>query len=174
MVRKGSKIDTTDLQNDPVVMFQHRFYIPLMLTFCFVLPTVIPRLLWGEHLFVAYCAAVLRYMIVLHATWLVNSAAHCWGYKPYDVNIAPVQNTIVSVLAVGEGFHNYHHVFPQDYSCSEWRYSFNLTTFFIDCMAKVGMAYDRKSISEEAVRRRMKRTGPGSEGRIQELYEKDY
>ena len=38
-------------------------------------------------------------------------------------------------LSAGEGFHNYHHTFPHDYSASEWRWSLNLTTFFIDIMA---------------------------------------
>ena len=55
--------------------------------------------------------------------------------KPYDATIGPVENMSVSVLALGEGFHNYHHTFPHDYSASEWRWSLNLTTLFIDAMA---------------------------------------
>ena len=39
---KGSKIDLSDLHNDPVVMFQHRHYLPLALTLCIVIPTLIP------------------------------------------------------------------------------------------------------------------------------------
>ena len=39
---KGSKIDLSDLRNDPVVMFQHRHYLPLAMTLCIVLPTLIP------------------------------------------------------------------------------------------------------------------------------------
>ena len=54
-------------------------------------------------------------MLVLHATWLVNSAAHMFGMKPYDTGIGPVENRAVSLLALGEGFHNYHHTFPFDY-----------------------------------------------------------
>lgn len=41
---------------------------------------------------------------------LVNSAAHMWGYKPYDRRINPVENVAVAVVAMGEGWHNYHHV----------------------------------------------------------------
>ena len=39
-----------------------------------------------------------------------------FGMKPYDATIGPVENMSVSVLALGEGFHNYHHTFPQDKS----------------------------------------------------------
>ena len=34
----------------------------------------------------------LRYVAVLHFTWLVNSAAHMFGMKPYDENIGPAEN----------------------------------------------------------------------------------
>jgi len=40
---------------------------------------------------------------------------------------------------VGEGWHNYHHVFPWDYKAAELgNYSVNLTTGFIDLFAKIG------------------------------------
>ena len=39
---KGSKIDLSDLRSDPVVMFQHRHYLPLAVTICIVVPTLIP------------------------------------------------------------------------------------------------------------------------------------
>lgn len=66
------------------------------------------------------------------------------------------------VCVPGEGFHNYHHSFPYDYSTSEYRWHINLTTFFIDCMAALGLAYDRKKVSKEAILARAKRTGDGS------------
>ena len=62
----------------------------------------------------------------------------------------------------GEGFHNYHHAFPYDYSASEYRWYINFSTFFIDCMAALGLVYDRKKVSPAAVLARIKRTGDGS------------
>ena len=35
---------------------------------------------------------ISRYVAVLHFTWLVNSAAHMFGMKPYDKNIGPAEN----------------------------------------------------------------------------------
>lgn len=160
VIQKGGKIDLTDLEQDKLIMIQHRHYLTLTMVINLLIPTLVPWYLWAESMWVAYVCAVFRYVYTLHATWLVNSAAHLWGDRPYDVNINPSQNLVVSALALGEGFHNYHHVFPQDYSVSEWRYSLNFTTFFIDLMAWLGLAHDRKSISAQVVQNRIARTGP--------------
>lgn len=115
-------------------------------------------------------------------TWLVNSAAHIFGTKPYDRyyffkllsfyvktinthsrNIGPVENVIVSHLTCGEGFHNYHHVFPWDYKAAELgNYTFNFTLFIINCFAKIGWAYELKTVSEKLIRQRVQRTGDGN------------
>ena len=79
--------------------------------------------------------------------------------KPYDVKIGPVENMAVSVLAMGEGFHNYHHTFPYDYSTSEWGMQLNLTTAFIDTMAALGLAYDLRRPSPRVLEARILRTG---------------
>lgn len=57
------------------------------------------------------------------------------------------------------GTHNYHHSFPQDYSTSELKYFYNITTSFIDLMAKIGQAYDLKKPTSDSILARRKRTG---------------
>ncbi|XP_025322683.1 stearoyl-CoA desaturase [Vulpes vulpes] len=160
---KGGLLDLSDLKAEKLVMFQRRYYKPGILLMCFILPTFVPWYFWGETFLHSVCVAtLLRYAIVLNATWLVNSAAHLYGYRPYDKNISPRENILVSLGAAGEGFHNYHHSFPYDYSASEYRWHINFTTFFIDCMAALGLAYDRKKVSKAAILARIKRTGDGS------------
>ncbi|XP_004616412.1 stearoyl-CoA desaturase [Sorex araneus] len=160
---KGALLDLSDLKAEKLVMFQRRYYKAGILLMCFILPTLVPWYFWEESFMNSlYVATLLRYAWVLNATWLVNSAAHLYGYRPYDKNINPRENILVSLGAVGEGFHNYHHTFPYDYSASEYRYHINLTTFFIDCMAAVGLAYDRKKVSPATILARIKRTGDGS------------
>lgn len=69
---------------------------------CFFVPMFVPWYLWGESLWVAYfIPALLRYTLVLNATWLVNSAAHMWGNRPYDKNINPRENKFVAFSAIG-------------------------------------------------------------------------
>lgn len=125
------------------------------------MPTIVPAYFWGESYTHAYfICAMLRYVFTLHMTWLVNSAAHFYGNRPYDERIRPVENVLVSIVAGGEGFHNYHHTFPQDYSTSEFgAFKFNFSKGLIDFFALFGQAYDRTKISPEVVEQRRKRTG---------------
>lgn len=62
----------------------------------------------------------------------------------------------------GEGFHNYHHTFPFDYSASEFGLNFNPTTWFIDIMCWLGLATDRKRATKPMIEARKARTGDGS------------
>ncbi|XP_014667777.1 PREDICTED: acyl-CoA desaturase-like [Priapulus caudatus] len=178
----------------------NRYYLPLMVLCCFVLPTAVPTL-WGESVWNAYIVCgLLRYGVTLNATWLVNSAAHMWGNKPYDkkisptesfmtvmlaagegfhnyhhtfphdyatsefgkMKISPTESFMTVMLAAGEGFHNYHHTFPHDYATSEFGKMFNVTTTFLDLMARLGLAYNLKTVPRELVQRRRDRTGDGT------------
>ncbi|XP_067938179.1 stearoyl-CoA desaturase 5-like [Watersipora subatra] len=159
VIRKGKQLDFSDLYGDPVLRFQCRVYIPMTILMIFVMPTVLPWLLWNESLWVAYFLAITRYILTLNATWLVNSAAHMWGMRPYDKHISPAENVLVTIGAIGEGFHNYHHTFPNDYATSEFGSRLNFTTIFINLMAKIGWAYDLKTMSKEVIEARKRRTG---------------
>ncbi|XP_071808950.1 acyl-CoA desaturase-like [Asterias amurensis] len=160
VIEKGSRIDLRDLLDDPVVKYQRKFYLPLILFFCFILPTAVPVICWGESIWNAfYVAGLLRYCFTLNCTWMVNSAAHMWGNKPYDRFINPSENIMVSAFAGGEGWHNYHHTFPWDYKTSEFGWKINLTTMFIDLMATLGQVTERKTVPEKTILARMQRTG---------------
>lgn len=161
---KGASIDMSDLEKDPIVMFQKKTYLVLVPLFCFILPAFMPVWLWAENPWTSwYVASVWRYMMSLHGTWLVNSAAHIYGNRPYDKHIGATDNLTVAIAAVGEGWHNYHHVFPWDYKAAELgNYRANLSTAFIDLAAKIGLAYDLKTVSVEMVKRRVERTGDGT------------
>lgn len=77
--------------------------------------------------------------------------------------IAPSENRFVSYVAMGEGWHNYHHVFPYDYKAAELgNYSLNYTTFLIDMFSKIGWAYDLKQPSKELIKAVIEKRGDGS------------
>ncbi|KAL0274799.1 UNVERIFIED_CONTAM: hypothetical protein PYX00_002838 [Menopon gallinae] len=160
---KGATVDMSDMTRDWVVMWQKRTYFFLMPFMCFIMPTIVPIFVWNEENWTAWYSTIFRYTLGLNFTWLVNSAAHIWGTKPYDKDISPMENKTVGVIALGEGWHNYHHVFPWDYKAAELgNYSVNLTTGFIDFFAKIGWAYNLRTVSYEAIRKRANRTGDGS------------
>ena len=80
------------------------YFWPLWITFSIILPVSIPMLFWHESLWISVLMAFwLRYVLTLHCTWFVNSAAHMFGEKPYNDKIAPVDNFHVSFVSYGEG-----------------------------------------------------------------------
>lgn len=73
----------SDLENDPLVMFQHKYYVPLALIFGWVLPMYTAYFM-GESFHVIWYGHIFRYLLGLHMVWCINSVAHFWGTKPYD------------------------------------------------------------------------------------------
>jgi len=51
----------------------------------------------------------IRMVLLWHATWLVNSAGHTWGYRNYETKDKSQNNAFVGIVAHGEGWHNNHH-----------------------------------------------------------------
>ncbi|XP_026742945.1 acyl-CoA Delta(11) desaturase-like [Trichoplusia ni] len=161
--KRGKLMDLSDIYSNPVLMFQHRHAKYFLPTMCFVIPTLIPMIFWGETFNNAWNITLTRYIFNAHVFFLVNSAAHIFGNKPYDKDILSGESNIVSLATFGEGFHNYHHVFPWDYRNAELGGTvLNYTKVFIDLAAAIGWAYDLKTVPKELVYKRALRSGDGS------------
>lgn len=76
--------------------------------------------------------------------------------------MSPTDNLLVTLIVIGEGYHNYHHVFPWDYRAGETTRWFNFTATLIELFAKIGWAYDLKTVSQSVIDRRADRTGDGN------------
>ncbi|XP_014211747.1 acyl-CoA Delta(11) desaturase-like [Copidosoma floridanum] len=153
VLKKGRQIDMTDILNDSVVQFGEKYFVLLKILLCFILPTIIPVFLWNENWYYALLSQLLmRYSYVLNATWCVNSVAHMLGCRPYNKMIAPTENMLISLATGGEGWHNYHHVFPWDYKAAELGHFTDLSTYFIHSFAKIGWAYDLKQTSPDLLK----------------------
>lgn len=147
VIEAGSKLNFDDLLNDPVVMFQKKYDPWFALFMCYFFPAIVAYCCWGENFWNAYwVAGAFRYICVLHGNWLVNSAAHFFGDRPYDAQSYPAENPLVSIFAMGEGWHNWHHKYPFDYAASEYGIDkqFNPTKLFIDINVYFGLAWDCK------------------------------
>ena len=51
----------------------------------------------------------VRTVFTYHATWLVNSASHTWGYRNFETKDDSRNNWWVALISWGEGWHNNHH-----------------------------------------------------------------
>lgn len=120
---KMALIERDDLDNDPVVRFQHKYFVPLALFFGLVFPTLVGTV-WGDPLGAFIYGGLVARILVWHCTFCVNSLAHWEGLQPYSDENTSKGNLLVAMLTCGEGNHNFHHAFPQDFragpSASNW------------------------------------------------------
>ena len=84
---------------------------------------------------------VVRTVYVWHITWLVNSAAHFWGYRNYKTHDVSRNNWVVAVLTNGEGWHNNHHASPRAAAHGHRWWEIDLTYWTIVALKWVGLAW---------------------------------
>jgi sn-1 stearoyl-lipid 9-desaturase len=86
----------------------------------------------------------LRTVVGLHATYLVNSAAHIWGSRRFLTSDQSRNSFWVAILSFGEGWHNNHHAFPQSARHGLAWYEFDLNWYGIRAMKGLGLVWDVK------------------------------
>lgn len=85
---------------------------------------------------------VVRTVYVWHITWLVNSAAHRWGYRNYPTNDQSRNNWFVALLTNGEGWHNNHHATPRACAQGHKWWEIDVTFSFVRLLELIGLAWD--------------------------------
>ncbi|WP_196137487.1 fatty acid desaturase [Aliikangiella sp. G2MR2-5] len=139
-----------DLQRDPVVMWQHRNYLLLVLLTNFGFPLLF-GLINGNVLGSIILVGFVRLVISHHVTFFINSLAHMWGSQPYNAENTAKDNPLVALLTYGEGYHNFHHAFQYDYRNAIKWWQFDPTKWFIRCLAFLGLAKNLKRIPEAKI-----------------------
>ncbi|KAH7916460.1 hypothetical protein BJ138DRAFT_1139789 [Hygrophoropsis aurantiaca] len=131
-------IDREDLENDPVVRYQHEFYVPLALFFGFIVPIALGYC-WGDPLGAFIWGGLVSRLTVWHCTFLVNSLAHWDGLQPYSDEDTSRGNLILALLTGGEGNHNFQHAFPHDYRSGPSPLDWDPSKWIIDGLYKIGL-----------------------------------
>jgi len=138
--------DISDLNRDPMILWQHKYYLPIAMTFGIILPVLLGSL-WGDMRGAFFYACAMRITFVHHATFFVNSLAHYLGDKTYSDLHTAFDSFITAVLTLGEGYHNYHHEFPSDYRNGIKFYHYDPTKWLISGLSYLGLTYNLKMIS---------------------------
>ena len=148
VIDAGKDIDLSDIINNPIIKLQYNLHPYWNIVWCFIIPSLYGKILLNNFIDSFLIFGILRWVFLLHSTWCINSIAHFFGNRPYK-KIPPSQSFICSLLTSGEGWHNFHHVYPYDYSASEHGFliEWNPTKLFIDFFYQIGQVTDRKKIS---------------------------
>ncbi|KAJ9063391.1 stearoyl-CoA 9-desaturase [Entomophthora muscae] len=150
---KLGRAEVDDLEADPIVIFQHNYYVPLALFTSFIFPTLVAGVLWGDWKGGYYYAGVVRLVLVHHATFCINSLAHWLGDASFDDKLSPRDYLLTALITMGEGYHNFHHEFPQDYRNAIKFYQYDPTKWFIYGCSLIGLTYELKVFPDNEVRK---------------------
>ena len=139
-----------DLQKDPVVMWQHNYYLPIVLVANFGITGLLG---WmnGDVISMILFAGVFRLFMVHHVTFFINSLAHFWGSQPYTDKNTARDNGILAFFTFGEGYHNYHHIFEYDYRNGIYWWQFDPTKWLIRGLSFVGLTTNLRRVPEERI-----------------------
>ena len=110
-------------------------------------------LVWG-----VFC----RLVFVLHATWMVNSASHIWGYRNYETTDDSRNNWLVAIVSYGEGWHNNHHAYPRMAKHGHRWWEIDMTWMAICTLRKLGLVWDVVDYKNAAEKREREKARQGS------------
>ncbi|MCP9471496.1 MAG: fatty acid desaturase [Nitrospira sp.] len=141
------------LRQDPIVMWQHRYYVPIVLS-GLALPFLAGFLYggWRGGLSCFMLAGIGRTFAVLNSTFCINSICHIWGRQPHSQTDSSRDSWLVSLLTFGEGYHNYHHTYPSDYRNGPRWYNFDPSKWLIATLAFLGLAWSLRTAGDPAAK----------------------
>ena len=139
-----------DLQQDKIVMWQHKYYLPIVLVSNFGICTLLGWLN-GNILGMILLAGVTRLVLVHHVTFFINSLAHIWGSRPFTDKNSARDNGILAFFTFGEGYHNFHHIFEYDYRNGVKWWQFDPTKWMIKGLSYVGLTNKLRTCPEERI-----------------------
>ncbi len=157
ILKKRQKYDPQivhDLITNKLVIFQHKYYIPIMLSVYSLL--IITFGLLFKDFFGAFTLLFLAHLFFIHhTTFFINSLAHSLGTKPYSKENSSVNNALLAFLTFGEGYHNFHHAFTSDYRNGVLWYQYDPAKYLIWSLSKLGLAKDLKKTNQFIIQKKL-------------------
>jgi len=146
---------TRDLQRDPIIRLIDRyFYAPQIVVIVLLfLGGWLTIGTWAGGVCWAVWGGAVRTVLMYHATWFVNSAAHTWGYRNFDTADGSRNNWWVALISFGEGWHNNHHAQQRSAAHGMRWWELDPTYWVILVMERCGLA-DRVVRPRQAKRQR--------------------
>lgn len=115
-VTPGASVErwAPDMRDDPALRWVSRRY-PLICAGGFALPFLVGLAFTGSPsggLWCAVWAGAVRVGLLHHVSWSINSVCHTFGRRPFPSDDRSSNVWWLSLLSLGESWHNGHHAFP--------------------------------------------------------------
>ena len=139
-----------DLEQNPIVMWQHRWHKVILIVAGFGIPTLIGAM-FGDPIAGLLWGGFLRIAVIHHTTFFVNSLAHALGKPLYNAEVSARDNWLVAMLTLGEGYHSFHHRFPADFRNGIRWYHWDPAKWFIRALRWMGLAQELVATPEPQI-----------------------
>ncbi len=140
-----------DLAGNRSVMFQHKHYLALAITTNLSVFAI--ACLFLHPLAALGYGVLFRLLAIHHCTWFINSLAHTIGSKTYARELSAVDNAFLAFVTFGEGYHNYHHAFANDYRNGIRWYHFDPTKWLVWTASKLKLTWGLRKVDEIRIQR---------------------
>ncbi|RKS70985.1 Delta-9 acyl-phospholipid desaturase [Actinomadura pelletieri DSM 43383] len=133
-----------DLLADPDIRRVDAAY-PAIVAASFLVPAAAGGLLswsWTGFWTALFWAGLVRYAVVHHVTWSVNSVAHCFGDRAFSTRDRSSNVRWVALLTFGEGWHNWHHIEPTSARHGVLKGQVDPSAALIRLLERLGCAHD--------------------------------
>ncbi|KAJ3252692.1 hypothetical protein HDU77_005013 [Chytriomyces hyalinus] len=145
-----SMVDARDLDSDSVVVFQHKYFVPVAMSLCFVAPFMLGSM-WDDGYAAFLYAGIVARIVIWHLTFCINSFAHWIGDQEFSTESTARGTFLLAVLTQGEGYHNFHHEFPKDYRNGIHPLDWDPTKWLIYLSARIGLASNLYTYPENEI-----------------------
>ena len=150
--RDADYTNVRDLQKDKIVMWQHKNYLFLTILTNVGIPLLF-GFIHGDIISALLLVGFLRLVLNHHTTFFINSLAHIWGKQTYTDKNTARDNWLLAFFTFGEGYHNYHHIFENDYRNGIRWWDFDPTKWLIKLSASIGLASKLRKAPEDKIQK---------------------
>jgi len=99
-------------------------------------------------------AGLIRVCVLHHTTWSINSICHVFGRRPFATSDRSGNVRVLSLLSMGESWHNGHHAFPRSARHGLLHGQWDMAGRLIRVFEQVGWATDVQWPTAQAIAKR--------------------
>ena len=85
---------------------------------------------------------IISTVLLYHGTFTVNSLAHVFGKRRFETNDDSRNNWFISLITLGEGWHNNHHRFPSSERQGFYWWEFDVSHYLLKALSWIRVVWD--------------------------------
>jgi stearoyl-CoA desaturase (delta-9 desaturase) len=149
------KTDLTKIQDFarfPELVWLNQYWAVPAFFYAFTLFAIggLQAFMWG---------GVISTVLLWHGTFTINSLSHVWGNRRYNTDDTSRNNFILSLISLGEGWHNNHHRFPGATRNGFYWYEIDVTFYALKALSWFGFIWNLRAVPAAAYNEKLKNAG---------------